>query len=215
MLEALASAIDSIALPHTVRVGIDGMSASGKTRLADDLARTLRSDNRSVLRSGLDGFHNPAEIRHQRGPFSVQGYIEDSFDYPSVREQVLVPLGPKGNGHFRERNFDYKKDYKEKTSPVQVPKNSILLFEGVMLFNDQLIDYFDYRILVVCTEEEIIKRARVRDLEHFESIELLEDKYFSRFLPGQRIHLANNRPQERADAILYNDDFFSPGLRFP
>tara|TARA_B100000212_G_scaffold126127_1_gene94559 strand:+ start:2049 stop:2732 length:684 start_codon:yes stop_codon:yes gene_type:complete len=213
-LRTLASVIDSISLPHPVRVGIDGMSASGKTRLADELAETLRTMKRSVFRTGLDGFHNPPEIRHRRGPLSIEGYIEDSFDYRSVREEVLVPLGPDGNGQFREKNFDYRTEHREQTSPTQVRPDSILLFEGVMLFNEELVNCFDYRILVECSEEEIMKRARIRDLEHFQSLNLLEEKYSQRFLPGQRMYLSKNQPNQRADAILGNDDWNSPDLRF-
>ncbi|MEC7628178.1 MAG: hypothetical protein VX855_08365 [Verrucomicrobiota bacterium] len=213
-LRTLASAIDSISLPHPVRVGIDGMSASGKTRLADDLAETLRTMKRSVFRAGLDGFHNPPEIRHRLGPLSVKGYFEDSFDYNSVREQVLLPLGPKGDGRFREGNFDYRKEQRERASLIQTEPDSILLFEGVMLFNEELVNCFDYRILVECSEEKIMKRAKKRDLAHFKSLHVLEEKYLQRFLPGQRIHSAKNKPEERADAILGNDDLNAPDLRF-
>ena len=213
-LRTLAAVIDSISLPHPARVGIDGMSASGKTRLADELAKTLRTMKRSVFRAGLDGFHNPPEIRHRRGPLSVEGYMEDSFDYRSVREEVLVPLGPEGNGQFREKIFDYRTEHQEQTSPTQARPDSILLFEGVMLFNEALLNCFDYRILVECAEEEIMKRARIRDLEHFESMNLLEEKYSQRFLPGQRMYLAKNQPDQRADAILGNDDWNAPDLRF-
>ena len=41
-LKKVALAISKITLPHPVRVGIDGMSASGKTFLADELANILR-----------------------------------------------------------------------------------------------------------------------------------------------------------------------------
>ena len=140
--------------------------------------------------------------------------MEDSFDYRSVREEVLVPLGPEGNGQFREKIFDYRTEHQEQTSPTQARPDSILLFEGVMLFNEALVNGFDYRILVECSEEEIMKRARIRDLEHFESMNLLEEKYSQRFLPGQRMYLAKNKPDRRADAILINDDWNAPDLRF-
>ena len=212
-LRTLASAIDSISLPHPVRVGIDGMSASGKTRLADDLAKTLRTMKRSVFRAGLDGFHNPPEIRHRLGPLSVKGYFEDSFDYNSVREQVLLPLGPKGDGRFREGNFDYRKEQRERASLIQTEPDSILLFEGVMLFNEELVNCFDYRILVECSEEKIMKRAKKR-IWRTSRVFMFWRRILQRFLPGQRIHLAKNKPERKSGCHPRNDDLNAPDLRF-
>ena len=62
ILEEITHAIGKIELPHPVRVGIDGMSASGKTVLADELAELLQEHGKKVIRAGLDGFHNPPEI---------------------------------------------------------------------------------------------------------------------------------------------------------
>ena len=190
------------------------MSASGKTFLADELAEILRGMKRTVIRAGLDGFHNPPRIRKRQGSMSVEGYVEDSFDYASVREKVLIPLGPEGNLQFQKEIFDQRKEQRRKTDLSRASAKSILVFEGVMLFNRELVDLFDYRILVDCSEQEILKRARIRDLEHFKSLEILEPKYARRFLPGQRIHMVQNRPQERAHAILQNDELENPILQF-
>ena len=66
-LKKVALAISKITLPHTVRVGIDGMSASGKTFLADELANILREEGKRVIRVGLDGFHNHPKPGMQKG----------------------------------------------------------------------------------------------------------------------------------------------------
>ena len=92
---AIANRLAAIKLPHPLRVGIDGVSASGKTVLADELAVVLQKMNREVIRTGIDGFHNPPEIRHRRGSMSVEGYVEDSFDYcggPQIRPRILWVL---------------------------------------------------------------------------------------------------------------------------
>ena len=56
ILQAIANRLAAIKLPHPLRVGIDGVSASGKTVLADELAVVLQKMNRKVIRTGIDGF---------------------------------------------------------------------------------------------------------------------------------------------------------------
>ena len=56
-----AEMIAAIQRDHPVRVGIDGVDASGKTVLADELIKPLRDRRRSVIRVSMDGFHNPRE----------------------------------------------------------------------------------------------------------------------------------------------------------
>ena len=55
ILNKIAQAIGEVELPHPARVGIDGLSASGKTVFADELAGVLQEDGKKVIRAGLDG----------------------------------------------------------------------------------------------------------------------------------------------------------------
>lgn len=215
VLGKIVQAIGEVELPHPVRVGIDGLSASGKTVLADELGNLLHEDGRQVIRAGLDGFHNPPETRHRQGPMSVDGYVEDSFDYLAVREKVLQPLGPGGNGWYCPQIFDHQKG--EMLMPVtcEATTDSILLFEGVMLFRKELVDFFDFRILIICSEKVILERAKVRDLAHFGDVETLLEKYGKRFLPGQKRYFSESQPEEVADLIFFNDDPEKPTLSLP
>ena len=211
-LRRLADALAGLSLPHPVRVGVDGFSCSGKTVLADELAELLRKEGKEVLRAGLDGFHNPPEIRHRKGPMSVEGYLEDSFDCQAVREKVLLPLGPGGSLLFLPETFDHEKGEEKNTGVRKAPADSILLFEGVMLFRKELVDFFDFRILVSCSEEVVLERAQARDLPKFGNLETLLEKYDKRFLPGQRRYLEERRPENLADVILRNDEPERPQL---
>lgn len=215
ILNKIAHAIGEIELPHPVRVGIDGLSASGKTVFADELAGVLKEKGKQVVRAGLDGFHNPPEIRHRQGPMSVEGYVEDSFDYAAVKENLLQPLGPGGDGRYREEIFDHQKGEAKTVEPREAPEDAILLFEGVMLLRKELVDFFDFRILVMCSVNVIIERAKVRDLAHFGDLKTLLEKYEQRFVPGQKKYLAENRPAQVADLLFFNDDPEFPILSLP
>ena len=213
-LKAIANRLAAIKLPHPLRVGIDGVSASGKTILADELAVVLRKMNREVIRTGIDGFHNPPEIRHRRGSMSVEGYVEDSFDYSAVRKCVLEPLGPEGSLSYKSEIFDHATGTRKKSDRVFASPDAIFLFEGVMLFRKEIVNAFDYRILVDTTFDVALERAKTRDLKHFGNMQTLLEKYTRRFIPGQKRYLAECRPAEQANAIFENDDPYRPKIKF-
>jgi uridine kinase len=100
LINELASRIAAVCRDHPVRVAIDGVDASGKTTLADELVTPLQHIGRSVIRASLDGFHNPAPLRGRRGAASAEGYYHDSFNYTNVcYERLLSPreAGPRGS----------------------------------------------------------------------------------------------------------------------
>ena len=146
---------------------------------------------------------------------SVEGYVDDSFDYVAVREKVLQPLGPDGDRRYVPEIFDHQKGDAQTIEPRDAPEDAILLFEGVMLFRKELIDFFDFRILVMCSVNVIIERAKVRDLAHFGDLETLLGKYERRFIPGQKKYLAENQPAQVADLIFFNDDPEFPSISLP
>jgi uridine kinase len=73
-LDAVAARI--AALPHPARIGIDGITASGKSTVGDALALLLEPP---VLRVTIDDFHRPPP----------QEYYPWSFDFPRFRKHVL------------------------------------------------------------------------------------------------------------------------------
>lgn len=51
-----------------LRVAITGVDGAGKTQLADELVPLMIGRvGLSVIRSSIDGFHNPRVIRYRRG----------------------------------------------------------------------------------------------------------------------------------------------------
>ena len=108
LINEIASVINKIDLPHPVRVGIDGGGAAGKTTFADELVEPLEKLGRNVIRSTIDGFHNPPEIRRRQGKYSPKGYFEDSYDYPQLKKYLLEPLGPNGNLHYKESVYNFR-----------------------------------------------------------------------------------------------------------
>ena len=212
MLLRIAKVIHEIRLSHPVRVGIDGVSAAGKTVFANELAHHIESLGRPVVRAGIDGFHNPPEIRYQQGPMSIPGYVEDSFNYDAVIEHVLVPMGPQGNRKFIPVIHDLMEEGEVGKEHYHAPDDAVLIFEGVMLFCDTLADFWDFQIFIDVSFDVVIKRALTRDAKRLGGVENLLEKYHNRYIPGQQLYLETYQPREAAHVVINNDNFAEPKL---
>ncbi len=212
VIKRLAGELADIELPHPVRVGIDGVTASGKTGLADELVQPLRALGRHVIRASVDGFHNPAAFRHRRGRDSVRGYYEDSFNHDSIIASVLRPLGPDGDLRYRPARFDFRTDSEVDAPWEEAKRDSILLFDGVFLQRPELCPFWDFRIFVDADFEVAVERACVRDRSRFRSADKVREVLRRRYVPGQTLYLETVRPLEKADVVVDNNDFQKPSL---
>jgi uridine kinase len=212
MLDQLSSLLLALHLQHPVRVAIDGVDASGKTTLADELAETLIQRGGIVIRASIDGFHRPRAERHRQGATAPEGYYADSFDHDALRNVLLGPLGPHGDRRFRRVVFDYRTDTPSMTEEEQAPEDAILLFDGVFLLRPEINDQWDYRIFVDVPFVVTVERAILRDIDLFGSAEATRARYEERYIPGQRIYLKSVDPLRHAQAIVQNEVPENPTL---
>jgi uridine kinase len=213
VISGLASRILRVERPHPVRVAVDGPDAAGKTTLAQELAAPIRARGRPVIRASVDGFHNPAALRHRRGARSPEGYYRDSFDYRALTESLLIPLGPGGSRRYRVAVFDHRTDSNVE-APVQLAEeNAVLLFDGVFLLRPELAGHWDFTVFVDASFETTLARAEERDAASFGGVEEVRRRYAQRYIPGQRLYLSEARPKERADVVVDNNDARNPRIR--
>jgi len=212
LINKIAQQIMAIKQVHPVRVGIDGGSATGKTHFAEELAMVIDQLGGTVVRSSIDGFHNPADIRQQQGEFSTTGYYEDSFNLSAVISHVLLPLGPDGDRLFKPAIFDYKQEGQVEVKEQEVHSDTVLIMEGVFLFRKELDPFWDFRIFIDADFEVILERALQRDLEYFGSEELLLKKYQQRYIPGQQYYRELESPCVKADLVVDNNNFAEPKI---
>jgi hypothetical protein len=74
-------------LGHPIRVAIDGVTASGKTTVARELATAVSELGRPVIQVSMDGFHHPRARRHRQGRESALGYYEDASSSTLMRSR--------------------------------------------------------------------------------------------------------------------------------
>lgn len=204
VLDVLVGKLLNTQKDHPLRIAIDGIDASGKTYLADELAELLRGNGNLVLRASADDFQRPRAERYRRGRYSAEGYYLDAFDYPAILQHLLIPLGPGGDRRCCLAIFDYIKDQPLPTENQIVPQQSILLFDGVFLLRPELINEWDYKIFIQVDFDTSLRRALERDLSLFDSAEEVNYLYQQRYLPAQKIYLESACPQALANIVIDN-----------
>lgn len=210
IVKEIAEVIDNIKLPHPVRVAIDGGGNAGKTTFANELANELIKLNRNIIRSTIDGFHNPPEIRRKQGKYSPKGYFEDSYNYPVLKKYLLEPLGPDGNLIYKNSYYDFKINKKTNSRFKKASQDSILIFDGIFLYKPELINYWDYKLYIDASFYETLKRALVRDKDLFGGEEKVIKLYKRRYIPGQKMYLAMRNPLIASDIVINNNDYRNP-----
>ncbi|WP_338247787.1 hypothetical protein [Dictyobacter halimunensis] len=78
--------------------------------------------------------------------------------------------------------------------------------DGVFLLRSELDPLWDYRIFVQADFEVALRRAVERDQPLFGDAMAVRRRYLQRYIPGQQLYLQRDHPQERADAIVLNND---------
>jgi uridine kinase len=205
LLSYLADVVGAVIAAHPVRVAIDGVPAAGKTTLADELAAVLRARGREVIRATIEGFLTPRSVRHPWSD-SAEGWYNHSTGLGSLRRLLLDPLGPGGNRRYRQAVYDQASD-----SPLSLPTgtaaaDAVLLFDGVFLQREELLDSWDLRVLVSATFESTVNRSRVRDQTPLMSADQAEQRYRRRYMPSQQFYFETVRPAQLADIIVHNDE---------
>lgn len=216
LISKLVAIISGMLLPHPVRVAIDGVDASGKTTLAEELTLGLQSTGRQIIHASVDGFHNPAHIRYQRGKLSPEGFYVDSYNYAALIENLLMPLGPQGDLRFRTASFDLKHD-----RPLQLPlktaqADAILLMDGIFLLRPELHPFWDLTIYLDVDFNNTVTRGAMRDAHFIGSFQSAILRYQQRYVPGQLRYLHEVRPLDKANILIDNNNLEQPDfIRIP
>src|ERR1700742_1230110 len=196
LLDRLVGTIESVTIPHPLRVAVDGPPAAGKTTLADELALLLSSRGRAVIRATSESFHLPRAQRYRRGEFSPEANYHDSFDYDALCRVLLDPLGPDGDRRYQLAVYDLDTDTAVSQPATTAPADAVLLLDGVFLLRPELIDRGDMSIFVSAPFEQILDRARIRDLALLGSTAEVERRFRTRYIPAQKLYFAAARPAD-------------------
>jgi uridine kinase len=210
LISEVANTIIDLQLHHPIRVAISGITASGKTTFANELAEELRRRKREVVQTSIDNFHNPRAIRYRQGKDSAIGYYEDAHDYQAFKEKLLIPLGKNGDRQYQTVSLDLEKDAYVNPEQLLATDDTIFIVDGTFLFKKELIHLFDYKIFVQTDFELARKRGAKREAIAFGSYESAEAMFINRYHAASSLYLKEHNPQDNADIVINNNDVGSP-----
>lgn len=212
IVSRLADRIEAVRLPHPARVAVDGRTASGKTRLADEVAAELCARGRPVIRTSVDGFHRPRAERYRRGRLSAEGYLDDGRDWTAVRRLLLDPLGPSGSLQYRTASFDLDRDEPVEQDAQRANPDAVLIVDGTFLQRPELADAWDLVVFVDASEDAATRRGVARDAAALGGEDRAREAHERRYQAAFAIYAARVGPKERAHVVVGNDDPAAPSM---
>lgn len=157
-----------------IKIAIDGMSASGKSTLANIL-NTIYDCNIFHMD---DFFLQPFQRNEKR-----LNRIGENIDHERFKDEVLIPLSKCEKVYYQK--FDCSKMKLEKNIK-KIDYKNINIIEGAYSMHPDLISYYDYKIVLKINSnkqiERIIKRNGINMLENFKNTWIpMENNYLKFF----------------------------------
>jgi len=190
-------------------IGINGVDTSGKTEFTFAYSKFLSSLKVKNAVIHIDDYHNPTELRNN-GLNKVDAYYNNAFNYDQIIKEVLSPLAEFG---FIDKDIlclNVDTDKYENLIHYDMDADTVVLIEGVLLFRKPLFQYFDATVFLHIEFEEVLKRARIRDVPKYG--EAFLEKYIHKYIPIQKRYLEECKPRKKSDMVIDNQDYYIPKL---
>ncbi len=196
---------NEVPIEQSLLVGISGIDSSGKGFITAKLAKELTKKGFRVANINVDGWLNLPHVSFDPDT-PAENFYENAIRFDEMFQKLILPLK-------ENRSIHLTADFVEETA-TEFQKHEyffkdvdIILLEGIFLFKNALVDYFDLKIWIECSFEVALQRAIARSQENLspeETIKAYETIYF----PAQKIHFAEDNPLEKAHLIFSNN--FNP-----
>ncbi|WP_031170688.1 uridine kinase [Streptomyces durhamensis] len=191
-------------------VGIDGLTAAGKTSFGHELAEWISAAGRPVLRATLDDFKKPWKDRHLYDRESGEGYYRNAFDYDAVKRLLLGPCQSPEATSCVLCSIDPLTQQDHSSDAAPLTSDSVLIVDGVFAFRPEINGYWDFRLWLQVDSELSVQRGADRDQgwagNDAESI------HRNRYLVAERLYLQEVDPIPMMDVVIDNSSFASPRI---
>ena len=183
-------------------VGISGIDASGKGYTTRVLQEELENMGYKVANINIDPWQNPIPVR-LRTVNPAENFYKNVFRWTDFFEQLIMPLKHNKRIHLLTQHIRTDADIYYQHF-YQYENIDILLVEGILLFQERWIPFFDHKVWIECGFDTALQRAIRRNVEKLDEKKLIVD-YHTYYYAAQRLHFQKDVPQNAADVIFYND----------
>ena len=182
-------------------VGISGIDASGKGYTTKCLQEELERNGYKVANINIDPWQNPIPIR-LRKENAAENFYRNVFRWENVFSELLIPL--KSNREINLQATLIRSDADEYYDHIYQYENvDFLLIDAILLFQQEYLPFYDYKIWIDCSFETGLQRAITRNVERLDEKRLIHD-YNTFYYPAQYYHLKKDNPVDSCDIIYYN-----------
>jgi uridine kinase len=202
IIEPILAKHEKMPRNQSLLVGISGIDASGKGFITAKLAEAIESRGFKVANINIDGWLNLPNIRFDKNNLA-ENFYKKAIRFEEMFKKLILPLR-------ENRSIKLTGDFAEETA-AKFRKHEyfyeeidIILLEGIFLFKNDLVEYFDLKIWIECSFEMALQRAIARSQENLSPAETVK-AYQTIYFPAQKIHFAEDNPLEKAHLIFSND----------
>jgi uridine kinase len=166
-------------------IGIDGCGGSGKSVLADHIARELMNRAHNVGLIQMDDFYLPEAAR-------PEGFLDvgAGFDWRRLEEQVLKPA--RRDQPFRYQRYDWATDALAEWHDLSA---RVVMVQGIYSTRVELKEFYDFTIWVECPRAIRLARGLERDGES------ARDCWLTKWMPEEDRYVLEQSPQRRANLV--------------
>ena len=198
-------------LKRPLVVGINGAYTSGKTTFTLGLQQYLRGQGAKTQVIHYDDFHHPFSAIAWTDDTEIEVFYKKAFDPAKLEREILGPLKEQGCINKDVVCVDLGTSQFTNTIHVDIDETTIVLLEGVLLFRPPLMEYIDFKVYLDISFEEMIKRAKLRDVPKFG--EGILEKFVTRYIPVQQRYMAECGPVAAGDIVIDNNDHQAPVVK--
>ena len=182
-------------------VGINGVDTSGKTDFAIKLEEELSKRGHEILIVQAKDFYNPKSYRYSSVD-EVENYYNRTISFRRLIHEVLEPIKSEGAMNREVLLLDVETDQYSIVKRYVADQSTIVLVEGRFLFRKKLNDYFDYKIFLNISFDEMIKRAETIDMPRIGNRKDVMERFEKKCVLAQKYYIDQCDPVGRADFVI-------------